>query len=150
VRLPYVATSDLDVTTPQGASAGDETVLVVEDDDDVRDYTTGILRELGYKVLEAPNAAIAPHIVSGGSRIDLLFTDVGLPGGINGKRLADAARQRRPDLRVLFTSGYARNAIVHDGRLDPGVLLIAKPFTYAALASKIGEVINVDGNHHVY
>jgi hypothetical protein len=80
----------------------------------------------------------------------LLFTGVGLPGGINGKRLADAARQRCPDLRVLFTSGYARNAIVHDGRLDPGVLLIAKPFTYAALASKIGEVINVDGNHHVY
>src|ERR1700751_4258183 len=109
VRLPYVATSDLDVTTPQGASAGDETVLVVEDDDDVRDYTTGILRELGYKVLEAPNAAIAPHIVSGGSRIDLLYTDGGLPGGIKGKRLADAARQRRPDLRVLFTSGYARN-----------------------------------------
>jgi PAS domain S-box-containing protein len=125
-------------------SAGGETILVVEDDDDVRDYTTGILRELGYKVLEAPNAAVALHIVSGSSRIDLLFTDVGLPGGINGKHLADAARQRRPDLRVLFTSGYARNTIVHDGRLDPGVLLITKPFTYAALASKIGDALNVD------
>ena len=103
------------------------------------------MRELGYKVVEAPNAAVALHIVSGSSRVDLLFTDVGLPGGINGKHLADAARQRRPDLRVLFTSGYARDAIVHDGRLDPGVLLITKPFTYAALASKIGDVLNVNG-----
>ena len=125
-------------------SAG-ETIVVVEDDDDVRDYTTGILRELGYKVLEAPNAAVALHIINGNSSVDLLFTDIGLPGGINGKHLADTARQRRPDLRVLFTSGYARHAIVHDGRLDPGVLLITKPFTYAALASKISDVLNADG-----
>jgi PAS domain S-box-containing protein len=123
-----------------------EAILVVEDDDEVRDYTTSILRELGYTVLEAPNAAVALHIAGGNSRIDLLFTDVGLPGGMNGKILADAARKRRPDLRVLFTSGYARNAIVHDGRLDPGVQLITKPFTYAALASKIRDVLDT-GNH---
>jgi PAS domain S-box-containing protein len=125
-------------------SAG-ETILVVEDDDDVRDYTTGIMRELGYKVLEASNAAVALHIINGNARVDLLFTDVGLPGGINGKHLADAARQRRPDLKVLFTSGYARHAVVHDGRLDPGVLLITKPFAYAMLASKISDVLNADG-----
>src|SRR6185503_15016850 len=76
--------------------------------------------------------------------IRLLFTDVGLPGGMNGRQLADAARQLRPDLRVLFTTGYARNAIVHDGRLDPGVSLITKPFTYAGLAAKIAEMLSGD------
>jgi PAS domain S-box-containing protein len=134
--------TELATMTPYGARG--ETILVVEDDDDVRDYTTGILRELGYVVLEAPNAPVALHIAGGQSRIDLLFTDVGLPGGINGKHLADAARKRRPGLRVLFTSGYARNAIVHDGRLDPGVVLITKPFTYAALASKIRDVLDTN------
>jgi PAS domain S-box-containing protein len=127
---------------PYGARG--ETILVVEDDDDVRDYTTSVLRELGYLVLEAPNAAVALNIAGGNSPIDLLFTDVGLPGGVNGRHLADAARKRRPGLRVLFTSGYARNALVHDGRLDPGVVLITKPFTYAALASKIRDVLSTN------
>jgi PAS domain S-box-containing protein len=136
------ASVETELVTVAPCRARGETILVVEDDDDVRDYTTGVLRELGYLVLEAPNAAVALHIAGGNSRIDLLFTDVGLPGGINGKHLADAARQRRPGLRVLFTSGYARNAIVHDGRLDPGVVLITKPFTYAALASKIRDVLD--------
>lgn len=72
-----------------------------------------------------------------------MFTDVGLPGGMNGRQLADAARKFRPDLKVLFTTGYARNAIVHDGRLDPGVALITKPFTYAALAAKLGDMLDV-------
>ena len=71
--------------------------------------------------------------------IALLFTDIGLPGGMNGRQLAEEARKRRPDLKVLFTTGYARNAIVHDGRLDPGVELITKPFTQAALAEKLRE-----------
>jgi len=70
-----------------------------------------------------------------------LFTDVGLPGPIDGRQLADEARRRRPDLRVLFTTGYARNAIVHQGRLDPGVELITKPFTYAGLAQKVRQVL---------
>ena len=74
--------------------------------------------------------------------IELLFTDVGLPGGMNGRQLADAARKLRPDLKVLFTTGYARNAIVHHGRLDPGVQLITKPFTYAALAAKLGDMLD--------
>jgi CheY-like chemotaxis protein len=74
--------------------------------------------------------------------IRLLFTDVGLPGGMNGRQLAEAARERRPNLNVLFTTGYARNAIVHHGRLDPGVELIAKPYTYAALARKISDMLD--------
>jgi CheY-like chemotaxis protein len=141
-HAPAAASTETELATAAPYGARGEAILVVEDDDDVREYTTGILRELGYAVLEAPNAAVALHIAGGNSRIDLLFTDVGLPGGVNGKHLADAVRKRRPDLRVLFTSGYARNAIVHDGRLDPGVLLITKPFTYAALASKIREVLD--------
>ena len=75
-------------------------------------------------------------------RIKLLFTDVGLPGGMNGRQLADEARRRRPELKVLFTTGYARNAIVHDGRLDPGVELITKPYSQAALSTKLRDVID--------
>ena len=72
----------------------------------------------------------------------MLFTDIGLPGGMNGRELADEARRRRPDLVVLYTTGYARNAIVHDGRLDPGVQLVTKPFTYAALAAKVRDLLD--------
>jgi len=107
----------------------------------VRAYSTGILRELGYTVLEAPIGAAGLQLLDQHPEIRLLFTDIGLPGGMNGRQLADAARQRRPDLQVLFTTGYARNAIVHDGRLDPGVALITKPFTYAALAAKLGDML---------
>jgi len=124
------------------SSRDGETILVVEDDQDVRAYSTGILRELGYTVLEAPVAAAGLQLLEKHPEIRLLFTDVGLPGGMNGRQLADAARQFRPDLRVLFTTGYARNAIVHDGRLDPGVALITKPFTYAALAARLDDMLD--------
>ncbi len=122
-------------------SQNSETILVVEDDHDVRAHSTGILRELGYTVLEAHIAAAGLQLLERHPEVRLLFTDVGLPGGMNGRQLADAARKMRPDLRVLFTTGYARNAIVHDGRLDPGVALITKPFTYAALAAKLGDML---------
>jgi PAS domain S-box-containing protein len=120
-----------------------ETILVVEDDDDVRTHTCATLRELGYRVLEAPNGKSALDALDRRPEIRLLFTDVGLPGGMNGRQLAEAARGRRNDLKVLFTSGYARNAIVHDGRLDPGVQLITKPFTYAALALRLREILDM-------
>jgi CheY-like chemotaxis protein len=119
-----------------------EMILVVEDDDDVRAYTTSLLSELGYSIVEAADARSALDILAKTSEITALFTDVGLPGGMNGRQLADEARRRRPDLRVLFTTGYARNAIVHDGRLDPGVQLITKPFTYAALAARLRDVLD--------
>ncbi len=120
----------------------DETILAVEDDGDVRAHTCGILRELGYRVLEASSGVAALETLRVHPEIDLLFTDVGLPGGMNGRQLAGAARELKRQLKVLFTTGYARNAIVHDGRLDPGVQLITKPFTYAALSGKIRDMLD--------
>jgi PAS domain S-box-containing protein len=122
-----------------------ETILVVEDDEDVRASSVETLRELGYRVLEAPDGAAALSVLEREPAVRLLFTDVGLPGGMNGRQLADEARRRRPALQVLFTTGYARNALVHHGRLDPGVELIVKPFTYAALAAKIRALLEADG-----
>jgi signal transduction histidine kinase len=116
-------------------------ILVVEDEDDVRAYTVALLTDLGYGVLDAANARVALEILDKHPEIELLFTDVGLPGGINGRELADAARTRRPDLRILFTTGYARDAIVHQGRLDPGVDLVTKPFTQDVLASRVGAML---------
>ncbi|HEX6011017.1 MAG TPA: response regulator, partial [Geminicoccaceae bacterium] len=120
-----------------------EAVLVVEDDADVRSYSAELVRDLGYRVLEAPTGATALELLGRESGVvSLLFTDVRLPGGMNGRQLADAARALRPGLPVLFTTGYARNAIVHGGRLDPGLQLINKPFTRAALAAKLREVLD--------
>jgi CheY-like chemotaxis protein len=122
-------------------SDGTETILIVEDDDGVRANTTEILNELGYRTLEADSGKRALQILQLHPEIQLLFTDVGLPGGMNGRQLADQARTVR-GVKILFTTGYARNAIVHDGRLDPGVHLITKPFTYTALASKLRDVLD--------
>ena len=120
-------------------------MLVVEDDDDVRAHSAELLEELGYRVLEAPNGPSALEILDRQPEVALLFTDVGLPGGMNGRQLAEEACRRRPGLRVLFTTGYARNAIVHDGRLDPGVQLITKPFSFAGLAAKVRDLLERDG-----
>ena len=98
--------------------------------------------ELGYDVIDAPDGSSGLRLLDAHRDIKLLFTDVGLPGGMNGRQLADEAQRRRPGLKVLFTTGYARNAIVHHGRLDPGVDLIPKPFTYAALAAKVRRVLD--------
>jgi CheY-like chemotaxis protein len=135
------AAAEPEVAAHAPRSVGAETILVVEDDADVRAHSTGILRELGYTVLEAPIASVGLQLLERHPEIRLLFTDVGLPGGMNGRQLADAARQLRPDLKVLFTTGYARNAIVHHGRLDPGVELIVKPFSQASLAQKVRLVL---------
>jgi CheY-like chemotaxis protein len=125
---------------PRGSGA--EIILVVEDDADVRTYTCDTLRELGYVVLEAENGRRGLALLEANPKAAVLFTDIGLPGGMNGRQLADEARRRRPDLKVLFTTGYARNAIVHDGRLDPGVELITKPFSQVALASKLRDILD--------
>jgi len=123
-------------------AVGAETVLVVEDDDALRMYDVEILNDLGYNVLPAANAAAALEILDRGHKIDLLFTDVVMPGGMNGRQLADEALRRRPGLKVLFTTGYTRNAIVHHGRLDPGVEMIGKPFTYQELGARIRAVLD--------
>jgi PAS domain S-box-containing protein len=141
----HAITETLDEQTAAGSiprGSRNETVLVVEDDSDVRTYSCDTLREIGYSVLEAENGRIGLRLLDSNPEILVLFTDVGLPGGMNGRQLADEARRRRPDLKVLFTTGYARNAIVHDGRLDPGVELLTKPFTQAALAAKLRDIID--------
>jgi PAS domain S-box-containing protein len=122
--------------------ARDETILVAEDDPDVRSFSVEMLRELGYRIVEAPEGRTALRLLDANRDIVMLFTDIGLPGGMNGRQLADEARRRRPALKVLFTSGYARNAIVHHGRLDPGVEFLVKPFTYAGLAAKVRHVLD--------
>jgi len=144
-RLMSVQTDIEDASLPHGIerSHRQETILVVEDDDDVRAYTVEILRELGYRVLEAHDGPSGLRLLERqGEPIDLLFTDVVMPG-MSGAELAIAARHLQPDLRVLYTSGYTRNAIVHGGRLDPGVEMISKPFTYSAVASKIRDVLEI-------
>ena len=119
-----------------------ETILVVEDEAEVREHAVASLTELGYRVLSAGDAAGALRILARNHAIGLLFTDIGLPGGMTGRQLAEAARTRRPGLKVVYTTGYARNAIVHGGLLDPGHELLPKPFSYAALASKIRTILD--------
>ena len=140
--LSDVAADAEETTVASAGGAGSETILVVEDDDDVRVYTTETLRDLGYRVLEAANGEAGLKVLREHPEIALLFTDVGLPGGMNGRKLSEAAVAQRPDLKVLFTSGYTRNAIVHDGRLDAGVELISKPFTQALLASRLRDILD--------
>ena len=123
----------------------EETILVVEDDDDVRTYSVETLRELGYRVIEAHDGPSALRLLERQPRIDLLFTDVVLPSGMTGAQLAAQARAQRPGLKVLFTTGYARNAIIHQGRLDKGVLLLTKPFSFADLAAKVRDVLDGGG-----
>jgi PAS domain S-box-containing protein len=120
----------------------DHTILVVEDDDDVRAYTVEILRELGYRVLEAHDGPSALRLMERQETpIELLFTDVVMPA-MSGRELAEEARRRQGDLKILYTSGYTRDAILHGGRLETGVAMIAKPFTYQALAQKIRDVLD--------
>jgi PAS domain S-box-containing protein len=121
---------------------GAECILVVEDDAVLRAHAIEILIELGYSVLSAANATIALEIIDAGHDIDLLFTDIVMPGGINGRQLADEAMRRRPGLKVLFTTGYTRNAIVHQGRLDPGVEMIGKPFTFQELGARLRALLD--------
>jgi len=121
---------------------GEETILVLEDDDDVRTYSVEILRELGYRVVEAHDGPSALRLLERQGRVDLLFTDVVLPGGMTGAQAAEQARELKPNLKVLFTTGYARNAIIHQGRLDKGVRLITKPFSSAELAARVRDVLD--------
>lgn len=122
----------------------DETILVVEDDDDVRAYTVEILRELGYRVIEAHDGHTALRLLGRADQpVHLLLTDVVMPV-MSGSELADSARDIRPDLKVLFTSGYTRDAIMRDGRLAPGLDLLSKPFTFASLAAKVRDLLNRD------
>ena len=119
-----------------------ETILLVEDNEGVRDYAKDVLTELGYRVLVAADAEEALRLAAQQPAIDLLFTDVVLPGPLTGRDLANRLSQRYPDLPVLYTTGYTRNAIVHQGRLDPDVHLLNKPYTQQDLAHKMRELLD--------
>ena len=123
------------------ASGGSETVLVVEDDEDVRTTVVELLGSLGYRVLKARDATSALAIVESGVPIDLLFSDVVMPGPLRSTEMARKVRQRLPGIAVLFTSGYTDNAIVHTGRLDAGIELLSKPYTHEALARKVRQML---------
>jgi CheY-like chemotaxis protein len=118
-----------------------ETVLLVEDDDAVRMLVADVLRELGYRIFEAIDARSALSTIEGGEHLDLMVSDVGLPGGMNGRQLAELARRHRPDLKILFVTGYAEGAAIRGGFLDPGMEMIAKPFAIDDLAYKIRSMI---------
>jgi PAS domain S-box-containing protein len=146
----YLPRAPADATEREGTErllalsteGGPETILVVEDHEELRAFSTGVLRELGYNVVEASSGRVALEVLQTNSDFDLLFTDVVLPDGMSGHELADEAVRRRPGLKVLFTTGYTRNAIVHNGKLDPGVNLISKPFTYEQLAAKVRALLD--------
>jgi PAS domain S-box-containing protein len=145
IYLPRASGKAAEPVAPNAGAApsayGQETILVVEDDADVRSFICATLNDLNYHVLRASDATSALEVLDGEGHIDLLLTDVILPGP-NGRELANAALLKRPALKVLFMTGYSRNAIVHQGRLDEGVQLIQKPLTQATLAAKIRDVLD--------
>jgi len=133
-----VASGDDDLNAERG---GGETILIVEDDDGVRQYASEILRDLNYQVIEAKDSASALRLLDADKKFDLLLTDVVLPGK-NGRELANEVERRLPGTKIIFMTGYSRNAIVHQGRLDPGIELIPKPLTERVLARKIRQLLN--------
>jgi PAS domain S-box-containing protein len=140
-----VLSADADVPV----RGGDETILVVEDDDDVREAAVAMLTELGYRVFKARDASSALGVIESGLPIDLLFTDVVMPGSVRSPDLARKAKERLPNIAVLFTSGYTENAIVHGGRLDPGVELLGKPYSREQLARKVRQLLGNAAQHGV-
>jgi len=130
-----------DNATSEAVEGGDERILVVEDDKLVRGQAIDQLTRLGYATFAAGSAQEALAILESGTRIDLLFTDIIMPGGMNGRQLAEEVERRDPSIAVLYTSGYTENAIIHQGRLDPGVTLLNKPYRRAELARKVREAL---------
>jgi PAS domain S-box-containing protein len=143
--LPRFTETINDVDAPETLHAGDsghgETVLVIDDEPTVRMLIVEVLQDAGYVTLEAEYGLAGLRILQSDARVDLLITDVGLPGGMNGRQVADAARMSRPGLKVLFVTGYAENAAVGNGFLEPGMQVITKPFAMIALGNKVREMI---------
>jgi CheY-like chemotaxis protein len=142
----YLGEVDADVPLVQPsethrARAG-ETILVIDDDPSVRMLVTEVLEELGYAAIEAIDGKSGLKVLQSNAGVDLLITDVGLPGGINGRQIADAARITRQDLKVLFITGYAESAVVRNGHLEPGMEIMIKPFTMEALAARIQNILS--------
>ncbi len=135
-------TPDETATQEQPQTGHGETVLVIDDEESIRMLLVMVLEEAGYRVLEADTGPSGLKILQSDTRIDLLITDVGLPGGLNGRQVADAARVARPDLKVLFATGYAENAVVGNGHLTHDMRVITKPFELAALTTLVSEMID--------
>jgi signal transduction histidine kinase len=137
-----VAEDERPAAPSEGRPSGDgEVVLVIDDEPTIRMLIAEVLEELGYSIMEAWDGASGMRVLQSDLRIDLLITDVGLPNGMNGRQVADAARQKRPNLKVLFITGYAENAVIGNGHLDKGMQVIAKPFEMNALVRKIRELV---------
>jgi PAS domain S-box-containing protein len=132
---------ETDALRPLPRAGAGETVLVVDDEPTVRMLVADALGELGYQAIEVGDAAAGLKVLQSDAQIDLLITDVGLPGGMNGKQMADIARTKRPNLRVLFITGYAENAAITNGHLEPGMHVMSKPFPMDKLASRIRSII---------
>jgi PAS domain S-box-containing protein len=128
-------------TLPTPQKGKGQTVLIVDDEPTVRMLVLDTLKELGYRSLEAGDSLQGLRILQSGVAIDLLITDVGLPGGLNGRQMADAARRTRPEMKVLFITGYAENAVLSHGHLEPGMHVLTKPFAMTALAARIAELL---------
>ncbi len=145
VKLYFKRSRDDVVQRPETRSVrslvGKETILVVEDDETLRTTVTATLKELGYTVLNAPHGAAALILLESSNRVDLLFTDVVMPGPVSSSALVKAARELQPAIKILFTSGYTQNAITHHGRLAPGTHFLSKPYRKAQLAEKIRDVL---------
>jgi len=146
VYLPrYYGDIDLDDaglrSVPEPAGGQGETVLIVDDEPSVRMLVAEVLQDLGYTALEAGDSIAGLKLLQSDARIDLMVTDVGLPGGMNGRQLADAALERRPGLKVLFITGYAENSLIGNGHLKPGMQVLTKPFAIDALTARVREMI---------
>ena len=131
----------VEAAAPSLIEGGMETILVVEDDALVRKSVTTQIQSLGYQTISVASGAEALAVLERGESFDLLFTDVIMPGSMNGRELAEEVVKRRPGMKVLFTSGYTEDAIFHHGRLDPGVLLLAKPYSKAEIARMIRHAL---------
>ncbi|HUD29167.1 MAG TPA: PAS domain-containing protein [Novosphingobium sp.] len=129
------------IELPLVAAEAGETILVVDDEPSVRMLVTDILEDLGYAVVEAADSASGLKVLQSDIRIDLLISDVGLPGGMNGRQMADAGRETRPDLKVLFITGYAENSVIGNGHLQPGMQVLTKPFVVETLAARVRDLM---------
>ena len=136
-----VAADPVIASGPAAQAAGGQTVLIVDDEPTVRMLVAEVLGELGYQCIEAADSAAGLRVLRSDTRIDLLISDIGLPGGMNGRQMADAARDRRRDLKVLFITGFAENALLNNGQLEPGMTVLTKPFSVEVLAARVRSML---------
>lgn len=136
-----VPDDDLQPPAPFTRTGEGEVVLVIDDEPTIRMLVAEVLSESGYVVIEAPDGPAGLRVLESNARVDLLITDVGLPGGLNGRQVADAARVSRPNLKILFITGYAENAVIGRGRLDDGMSVLTKPFNVDVLPGRVRDIL---------